>query len=91
MASQVYAGLDGIINKIDPGEPVQGDPYAQHDKPMLPRSLMDAVEALDKSTDLRAGFGDQFVDYFLSLKRAEIARFLSHVTDWEHKEYFEMY
>ena len=91
MASQIYAGLDGIQKRTDPGEPVQGDPYQQTDKPPMPNSLMQAVEALDQSSVLRAGFGDQFIDYFLHIKRAEIARFLAHVTDWEHREYFEMY
>ena len=91
MASQIYAGMDGIQNRTYPGEPVKGDPYQQVDKPPMPRSLMDAVEALDGSSVLRAGFGDQFIDYFLHIKRAEIARFLAHVTDWEHREYFEMY
>ena len=91
MASQIYAGMDGIQNRTDPGEPVKGDPYQQVDKPPMPRSLMDAVEALDGSSVLRAGFGDQFIDYFLHIKRAEIARFMAHVTDWEHREYFEMY
>ena len=91
MASQIYAGLDGIRKRTDPGEPVQGDPYRQSDKPPMPNSLMQAVEALDQSGVLRAGLGDQFVDYFLHIKRAEIGRFLAHVTDWEHGEYFEMY
>ena len=91
MASQIHAGLDGIRNNSDPGDPIQDDPYAQIDKPPLPNSLMQAVEALDHSAVLRAGFGDQFVDYFLKLKRFEIARFLAYVTDWEHKEYFELY
>jgi glutamine synthetase len=36
----------------------------------------------------RDAFGDAFVDYFLHLKEAEIARFLTDVTDWEHREYF---
>ena len=91
MASQIYAGLDGIQNRTHPGEPVQGDPCQRTDKPPMPRSLMEAVEALDKSSVMRTGFGDQFIDHFLHIKRAEIARFLAHVTDWEHREYFEMY
>ena len=91
MASQVYAGLDGIRNGTDPGAPVRDDPYQQADRPALPRSLMEAVEALDKSAVLRGGLGDRFVDHFLRIKRTEIARFLAHVTDWEHREYFEMY
>jgi glutamine synthetase len=52
---------------------------------------MDAITELDKSTTLRAAFGDQFVDYLLHIKRAEISRFLSTVTDWEHREYFEIF
>ena len=39
----------------------------------------------------REAFGDRFVDYIVHIKRAEIARFLSNVTDWEHREYFEMF
>ena len=73
---------------------MRDDPYRQTDRPAMPRSLMEAVEAveaLDGSTVLRAGFGDRFVDHFLHIKRAEIGRFLAHVTDWEHGEYFEIH
>ena len=91
MASQIYTGLDGMQRKSDPGDPVQENPYTRTDKPPLPCSLMEAVQALDQSTTLRGAFGDQFIDYLLTVKRAEISRFLAHVTDWEHKEYFEMY
>ena len=91
MASQIHAGLDGIRNGTDPGEPARDDPYRQVDRPAMPRSLMEAVEALDRSAVLRGGFGDRFVDHFLHIKRVEIGRILAHVTDWEHGEYFEMY
>ena len=91
MASQIYVGLDVIRNGTDSGEPVRDDPYRQTDRPAMPRSLMDAVEALDGSAVLRDGFGGRFVDHFLLIKRAEIGRFLAHVMNWEHREYFEMY
>ena len=52
---------------------------------------MDAVAALGSDAFFREAFGDTFVDYILRLKRFEIGRFLQHVTDWEHREYFEMY
>ena len=58
---------------------------------LLPRTLMESVEALDKSKAMRAAFGDQFINYFLQFKHAEIGRYLTHVSDWEHREYFEMY
>jgi len=88
--SQLAAGMEGIESKRNPGPPLN-DPYTQTDKTAMPASLMEAVTALDVSKLLRKEMGDTFVNYFLTLKRHEIHRFLSTVTDWEHKEYFERY
>jgi glutamine synthetase len=49
------------------------------------------VSALEGDAVARAGFGDGFVDYFVKLKRAEIARFESEVHEWEQREYFELF
>ena len=38
-----------------------------------------------------AALGDEVVNHYLAMKRHEIGRFLSHVTDWEHREYFEAF
>lgn len=91
MASQIVAGLDGIKTAEHPGPPLDDDPYGQVDRPLLPASLMDAIDALDGSQLFRAEFGDAFVSHYVGMKRHEIGRFLSHVTDWEHREYFEAY
>jgi glutamine synthetase len=90
MASQVIAGLDGIDRRLDPGEP-RTDPYAQTDLPLLPMHLPDALAALESSTLFREKMGGVFIDYFLNVKRQEVARFLAHVTDWEQREYFEAF
>lgn len=89
LAAQIWAGLDGIDNKRDPG-PATDTPYMT-DAAMLPTNLMDAVNALEHSELFRQSFGERFVDYLVHIKRAEIARFLSEVTDWEHREYFDLY
>ena len=89
LASQIAAGLDGLRNGLTPPPPTD-DPYAA-DAERLPTNLMDAVAALDDSALFREAFGERFVDYILHIKRAEIARFLSTVTDWEHREYFDMF
>ncbi len=89
MASQIIAGMDGVKRRLDPG-PLDETPY-ESEKPLLPRSLMDSVAALDKSSLFREQLGDAFVDYILALKKCEIDRFLAHVTDWEHREYFEVF
>jgi glutamine synthetase len=97
MASQAYAGLDGIANKRDPG-PSADAPY-ETKAPMLPKNLGEALAALHNSDVFRQGFGDAFVDYFVRLKEAEFARFKAEagdtatgdVTAWEHNEYFDLF
>jgi glutamine synthetase len=89
LASQIYSGLDGINNKLEPSVPV--DAAYDTDATPLPRSLLDATFALKEDAYFREKFGDQFIDYILHIKEAEISRFLSTVTDWEHKEYFEIF
>ena len=97
MASQVYAGLDGIAKKRDPG-PSADTPY-ETKAPMLPKDLGEALAALRVSAVFRQGFGDAFVGYIVQLKEAEFARFKAEagdtatgdVTAWEHNEYFDLF
>ncbi len=88
MASQIAAGLDGVLTNCEPG-PSADTPYSTNEPP-LPRTLMEAIAALRTSEFFRAALGDAFVDYFVQLKEFEISRFLSNVTDWEQREYFEL-
>jgi glutamine synthetase len=88
-ASQVVAGLDGIARKRDPG-PSADTPYATRAE-TLPATLGEALEYLRASEVLRAGLGEGFVEYFCHIKQAEIARFNLEVTDWEQREYFELF
>jgi glutamine synthetase len=89
VASQIVCGLDGIARKADPG-PSADSPY-EVEAPLLPRSLDEALTALGGDDVLRAGLGDFFVDYYIRLKQAEIERFNSEVSDWEHREYFSVF
>ena len=40
---------------------------------------------------LREGLGTGFIDYYCRIKEAEIARFNLEVSDWEHREYFDLF
>jgi glutamine synthetase len=40
---------------------------------------------------LREGFGVGFIEYYSRIKEAEIARFNLEVSDWEQREYFELF
>ncbi|MEI6158443.1 MAG: glutamine synthetase family protein [Roseococcus sp.] len=89
MASQLGFGLEGIANRRDPG-PSADTPY-ETQAPMLPRSLAEALDALEASEAAATLFGRPFLDYLMRIKRAEIARFEAEVTAWEHREYFEIF
>ncbi len=89
IASQIIAGRDGIRKSMDPGEPVRAAYLADH--PILPGSLMEALDAFAVDEVIKAELGAEFHNYMILLKKCEINRFLAAVTDWEQTEYFEMY
>jgi glutamine synthetase len=87
-AAALFAGVDGIDRKLDPGEPAAGDSYGIEDRwPAMPFSLGEALDALEADTVLSGMLGEQFVQAFVTLKRNEVNRFARAVTDWELREY----
>ena len=88
-AGIMAAGLDGIKNKRDPGEPLHINMYEQGHKvksaQKLPVTLLDALRLLEKSKALRNGLGDEFVDSFIKLKMLEWRDYTSHLSDWERQ------
>jgi glutamine synthetase len=88
-ASQIHAGLDGLRNKL-PLPPSADAPY-ETKAPLLPRTLGESLDALREDAHLRRALGETFVDYYCRLKEAEIARFNLEVSEWEHREYFDLF
>lgn len=86
------AGLDGIINKIDPGEPSEKDLY---DLPPEEEATYQTVcasleEALAADRDfLKAGgvFTDEAIDSYIKLKMEEVTRMRATT----HPIEFDMY
>jgi glutamine synthetase len=80
-SATVAAGLDGIKEKIDPGDPVNEDIYKMSDSArralgikMLPRALQDSIEALKNDKGfLKPYFSNELIDTYVELKRDEIA------------------
>jgi glutamine synthetase len=89
MAAQIVTGLDGVARKLDPG-PSADTPY-ETKAPPLPKNLEEALAALREDECLRTGLGEEFVAYYIRLKEAEFARYQAEVTEWEHREYFELF
>ena len=88
-ASQIYCGLDGMARKL-PLPPPADTPY-EAEAELLPRTLQEALDCLRKDAVLCEGLGRSFVDYYCRIKEAELARFNLEVSDWEHREYFDLF
>ncbi|HBR96283.1 MAG TPA: glutamine synthetase [Gammaproteobacteria bacterium] len=91
----LMAGLDGIQNKIHPGDAMDKDlydlpPEEEAQIPQVAFSMDEALEALDKDRDfLKAGdvFSDDMIDAYIELKMEEVTR-LRMTT---HPVEFDMY
>ncbi|MDQ2984821.1 MAG: type III glutamate--ammonia ligase [Actinomycetota bacterium] len=92
------AGMDGIENKLDPGEPNSDNLYAigydelkSRGLETLPSNLSDALVELERDDVMREALGrgrdEDYVDYYLKVKRDEWNRYHEQVTPWEIKEY----
>lgn len=79
-AAMMMAGLDGIQNKILPGEPMDKDlydlePEEEREIPTVCFSLQQSLEALNADREfLKAGdvFNDSLIDAYIDLKQSEI-------------------
>ncbi|MCB1427321.1 MAG: glutamine synthetase family protein [Zhengella sp.] len=89
LASQILAGLDGVTRGLTAPAPVES-PYAG-DAERLPRNLGAAIEAFAGSAFWRAALGETVADWLTRIKRAEWDRYLSEISEWEHREYFSLF
>jgi len=97
-AALMMAGLDGIKNKIHPGEAMDKDLYdlpPEEDK-LIPRvchSLDMALDALDKDREfLTAGgvFSNDMIDAYIDLKMEEVTRFRMTTHPIEFDMYYSL-
>lgn len=97
-AAVLAAGLDGIENELDAGEPNSQNLYAVPYEELvgrglqtLPGNLLDATRELEQDDVLRAALGrgrdEDYVDYYIRVKRDEWHRYHEQVTPWEIREY----
>ena len=92
------SGLDGIRTQCDPGQPVFQDPdelSAQERRERgitrLPRTLGEAVDALEKDLFFKDLLGEVFWDEYIKLKRFAWTQYIEHVSDWELQTYAEAF
>jgi glutamine synthetase len=92
------AGLEGIRNRTEPGEPVEGDPYEldQQERQRrgikrLPQTLGEAIMELEADDLFKEVLGEVFLDEYIKLKRFAWTQYIQHVSDWETATYTEAF
>ncbi len=93
----LMAGLDGVKNKIDPGQPVKENIYAMGVKERarqniksLPGTLKDALNELENDDVIINTLGSHVFNDFIKLERAEWEAYRIHVHDWEIQRYLNI-
>jgi glutamine synthetase len=90
------AGLEGISENLDPGDPVEdltydwtktGPTSSDLTATRLPRNLLEAVEAFESDPLVREVFPPQFVSAYVDMKIGEWNAYHSQVSEWEKATY----
>ncbi|CAA9471449.1 MAG: Glutamine synthetase type I, partial [uncultured Solirubrobacteraceae bacterium] len=102
-AAILASGLDGIERGLDPGEPTtELDLHEVSDAQrqelgieLLPANLLDATRELERDDVLRKALGstprEDYIDYFVRVKREEWREAHEQVTQWEIDRYLQLY
>jgi glutamine synthetase len=92
------AGLEGIEQDLDPGEPHRENMYlsspealARDNIQLLPRTLGEAIEAFASDPLSEAVMGTLMYKTFIDVKRNEWMDYQSHVSDWEFNRYLRFF
>ena len=98
LAVMLTAGLDGVKNKIDPGEPVNQNVYKMSQRERrrlkideLPGDLQEALEEFKKATLLHDALGEHITNHFIEAKEATWHEYIAQVHKWEHDRYLVRY
>ena len=97
-ALMLAAGLEGVREGLDPGDPNRDNLYRLSEPELvdrgigwLPRTLDAALDAFEADPLSRAVFGDTMFESFLSEKRLEWDSYCAHVSAWETDRYLRFF
>ena len=89
IAAQIAAGIAGIENRLELENEFKGDAYQARRAREIPRTLLQAMQALKKSDMLRDAMGSDVIDHYVRCAEWELEDFNSKVTDYEVSRGFE--
>lgn len=88
----LIAGLDGIRNGLDPGQPRHENVGADLRVPRaerIPLTLNEAIDAFEQDSLMQELFQPGLYRAFLELRKDEWQRYWAHVSAWEREFYLE--
>ena len=92
------AGLEGIREAMDPGQPHRENMYNYSDKEvremgieMLPQNLGEAIDAFEADPLSKQVFGEAMFESFVQFKREEWTSYHTHVSEWEIQRYLKFF
>lgn len=98
LAVCLRAGLDGIVNKIEPPRKVNGNIFAMTDEEraalqieQLPGTLLEAVEEMERDSFICEVLGKHIAEQYIAAKKEEWHKYRSQVSEWEIQEYLYRY
>lgn len=89
IAAQIAAGRNGVARGLQAPAPVER-PY-ESAADALPGNLGEAVERFATSAFWAETWGADTVRWLAHIKRAEWRRYLSDVSEWEAREYYDLF
>lgn len=87
IAGLLAAAYLGIREEMEAPAALEGYGYDTSKAEMLPMNLAQSLDALEADADFVDLLGPAFVQTFVAVKRDELERFSTFVTDWEFTEY----
>lgn len=98
LALCLKAGLDGIINKIEPPGSVDCNIYTMTDQERealkienLPGTLIEAVDAMKNDRFILEVLGEHIAKSYIAAKESEWQKYRAYVSEWEIQEYLYRY
>jgi glutamine synthetase len=92
------AGLDGIENKIDPGQANKENLYELPEQELenrkitfLPTTLREALEYFERDEVMRDALGHDCATYYAAVKREEWRQYHQSISQWERDHYLHTF
>ena len=97
-AAMLAAGLDGIENKIDPGQANSENLYEMPEEELrrrniafLPTTLREAIDCFEQDEVVQEALGKDYAAYYASVKREEWRQYHQSISQWEREQYLKTF